>query len=71
MFYVTKNHERDLKSAVLIAAVTPDIKGVKLVRLHGKLSIKASEEVMLYVSSTGIILSFKVMDKSIFTMYEA
>jgi len=71
MFYVTENHERDLKSAVLVASVTPARNEIRIVRLHGKLSIKASEDLMLYFYSTGIMLSFEVMDKTIFTMYEA
>jgi len=55
MLYLSKNHEGDIKSAVLVAAVTPDIDGIKLVRLHGKLSIKASEDLMLYSFSTDLM----------------
>jgi len=66
MFYLSKNHARDLKSAILVAAVTPVLKEVQLVRLHGRLSIKASEDLSLYASNLG----FRIMDKSVFTMYQ-
>jgi len=70
MLYLSKNHERDLKSAILVAAVTPVLDEVRLVRLHGKLSIKASEDLTL-----NMFLSrhfrFRIIEKSIFTMYEA
>jgi len=43
----------------------------RLVRLHGKLNIKVSEDMTLHAFSTGNIkLDFKVMDKSVFTMYD-
>jgi len=49
MFYLTKNHERDLKSAILLATVTLIINEVQLVRLHGKLNAKASEDLAIYI----------------------
>jgi len=52
MFYLTKNHEEGLKSAILVATVTPVLNEVQLVRLHGKLSIKASEDLVLFMFST-------------------
>jgi len=70
MFYLTKNHKEGIKSAILVAAVTTVLNEVQLVRLHGKLSIKASEDQILNVFST-YALSFEVMDKSVFTMYIA
>jgi len=70
MFYLSKNHERDLKSAVLVAAVTPVLDEIQLVRLHGKLSIKTSEDLTLRVFST-LRFSFGIVDKSVFTMYIA
>jgi len=70
MFHLSKNHEESLKSAILVAAVTPGLNETRLVRLHGKLSIKAPEDLTLNVFST-YALSFEVLDKSIFTMYEA
>jgi len=48
MFYLTKNHEEGVKSAILVSTVTPALNEVQLVRLHGKLSIKASEDLSLY-----------------------
>jgi len=53
MFYLTKNHDINLKSAVLVADVTPVSSEVKLVRLHGRLSIKSSSNLTLHVFSTG------------------
>jgi len=72
MFYLTKNHEEGLNSAILAAAVTPvpnEIQ-IQLVRLHGKLSIKASEDLTLNVFLS-YHFSSSIMDKSIFTMYVA
>jgi len=67
MFYLSKNHEEGLKNVILVAAVTPVLDEVQLVRLHGKLSIKASEDLTLRVFSA-YALSFEVMYKSVFTM---
>jgi len=64
MFYLTKNHNANLKSAVLVATVT-----IQLVRLRGRLSIKASEDLSLHVFSTASF-SLQIMDKSVFTMYQ-
>jgi len=50
MFYLTKNHEEGLKIAIMVAAVTPVPNEIQLVRLHGKLNIKASEDLGLHVS---------------------
>jgi len=58
MFYLSMNHEDGLKSAILVAAVTPGLNETRLVRLHGKLSIKASEDLTLNVFST-YALSFE------------
>jgi len=55
MFYVTKNHDTNLKSAILIATVTPNINQIRLISLHGKLNVKASEDMTLYVFSTGYL----------------
>jgi len=68
MFYLSKNHERDIKSAILVANVTPVLDEVRLVRLHWKLIMKASEDLALHVFSA---YHFKllIMEKSIFTMY--
>jgi len=70
MFYLTKNHEEGLKSAILVAAVTPVLNEIQLIKLHGKLSIKTSEDLGLYVFSE-YALSFEVMDRSVFTMFLA
>jgi len=70
MFYLTKNHDTSLKSALLAATVTPPIKNTRLIRLHGKSSIKASEDLTLHVFSTASF-SLRIMDKSVFTMYQA
>jgi len=70
MFYLTKNHDTTLKNAVLVAAVTPVINETRLIRLHKRLSIKSSEDVTLHVFSTGSF-SLQIMDKSVFTMYQA
>jgi len=70
MFYLTKNHNANLKNAVLVAPVTPPINNTQLVRLHGRLSIKASEDLTLRVFSTASF-SLQIMDKSVFTMYQA
>jgi len=69
MFYLTKNHDTNLKSAVLVAAVTSVLE-TRLIRLHGRLSITASEDLTLHVFSTGSF-SLQIMDKSGFTMYQA
>jgi len=68
IFYLSKNHERDLKGAILVGAVTPVLGELQLVRLHGKLGIKASEDLTLHVFLS-YSFSFRIMDKSIFTMY--
>jgi len=70
MFYLTKNHNTNLKSAVLVATVTPPLKNTHLVRLHVRLSVKASEDLTLHVFSTASF-SLQIMDKSVFTMYQA
>jgi len=70
MFYLSKNHERDLKSAIMVASVTPVLNEVQLVRLHGKLSIKASNDMTLNVFTPDDI-GFAIMDKSVFTLYKA
>jgi len=62
MFYLTKNHDTNLKSADLVAAVTPIT--------HGRLIIKASEDLTFHVFSTGSF-GLQIMDKSVFTMYQA
>jgi len=68
MLSLPKNHEEGLKSANLVAAVTPVLDEVRLVRVHGKLRIKASEDLILHVF-LAYALSFEVMDKSVFIMY--
>jgi len=75
MLYLSKNHEEGLKIAVLAGAtvtptVTPSVSGAQLVRLHGELSIKASEGLTLHTFSANTI-DYEVMDKSVFTMYIA
>jgi len=70
MFYLTKNHNTSPKSAVLVAAVTPPLSVTQLVRLHGRLSVKASEDLTLHVFSAASF-SLQIMDKSVFTMYQA
>jgi len=70
MFYLSKNHERDLKSAVLVAAVKYITDDTQLVRLRGKLSIKALEDLSLNVFLSRHF-RFRIMEKSIFTMYIA
>jgi len=70
MFCLTKNHDTNLKSAFLVAAVTPVHNETQLVRLHGRLSIKSSQDLTLHVFSTGSF-SLLIMDKSVFTMYQA
>jgi len=70
MFYMTKNHEIGIKSAILVAVVTPVHNETQLVRLHGRLSIKSSEDLTLHVFSTGSF-SLQIMDKNVFTMYIA
>jgi len=72
MFYLSKNHEEGLKSAVLVGAtVTPSVSVAQLVRLHRKLSINASEDLTLHVVSPGYIFDYEVLDKSVFTIYIA
>jgi len=70
MLYLSKNHEIDLKSAILVAAITPVLDEVRLVRLHGNLSIKAPEDLTLHVFSA-YHFNVLIMDKSIFTVYIA
>jgi len=70
MFYLFKNHEEGLKSAILVATVTPVLKEIQLVRLHGKLSIKASEDLGLHVFSACNI-GIGILENSVFTMYIA
>jgi len=67
MFYVTKNHERGPKSAILVATVNPNIDETRLVRLHGKLRIKSPEDLTLNVFLLNAV-SFEVMDK-LFSQY--
>jgi len=63
---------KGLKSAVFVATLTtPVVRRVQLVRLHGKLSIKASEDLTLHIFSAKYDLGLEVMNKSIFTMYIA
>jgi len=56
--------------APFAAAVTPVIGDIQLIRLHGKLSIKPSADLGLYMLSP-YNTDFGIMDKSIFTMYLA
>jgi len=67
MFYRSKNHKEGLKSVILVATVTANTNQIRLIRLHGKLSIKASEDLTLYTVSAGY-LDFGILEKSIFTM---
>jgi len=70
MFYLTKNHDTNLQSAVLVATVTPPINNTRLIKLHGRLSIRASEDLTLHVFSTASF-SLQIMHNSVFTMYQA
>jgi len=65
MFYLTKNHDTTLTNAVLVAPVTPVLNETRLIRLHGRSSIKSSEDLTLHVFSTGSF-SLQIMDKSVF-----
>jgi len=67
MFYLSKNHEEGLKSAILVATVTPVLKEIQLVRLHDKLIIKALEDLGLHVFSAYNI-GIGILEKSVFTM---
>jgi len=70
IFYITKKHGGAYKDAILVAAITLSLDEPQSVRLHGKLNIEASEDLVLCVFSTGSF-HFNIMDKSVFTMYEA
>jgi len=68
---VTKNHYTNLKSALLIATISPKSGETRLIILHGKLNVKASEDLTLYLFSAAAYLYFKVLEKSVLTMYIA
>jgi len=61
IFYRTKNHEDGIKGAILVATVTPVLNRTQLIRLNGKLNIKASEDLVLYAFSTDWNLSYDVL----------
>jgi len=71
IFYITKNHEDNIIGAILAAAVTPVLNNTQLIRLNGKLNIKASEDLALYALSTDWNLFYNVLENSVSTTYEA